>query len=110
MGSNIRYVYTEQGVMDMRHVQAAYTNTQSLMSSGVPGSVAGATTYAAGVGVELTQAMGIGNPSYGYPGTSAFSPEDIPSNAFGIAGARSTSNFNSFVQQIKAPNSCRGGY
>jgi uncharacterized protein RhaS with RHS repeats len=106
--SDIRFVYTDSGVIDMRHAQAAFNSTNSLMSSGVPAGLAGATTYAAGVGVELLQGVGLGSKSYGQAGSSSFSSEDIPSNSFGIEGAKNNSSFNNFVGNIKQPNACNG--
>ena len=36
IGPDLRFVYTESGVIDMRHAQAAFENTRSLINSGVP--------------------------------------------------------------------------
>ena len=107
MNSNFRYVYTDQGVMDMRHVQAAFQQTNNFMSQGVPYPVAATGTYGLGLGLEFTQALGMGTPSYGQPGSSAFSPEDIPSNAFGIQGASGYSNFNNYINSVPEARVCR---
>lgn len=105
--SSVRYVYTSQGVMDMRHVQAAFNTTQSMVNSGVPASIAGATTYGLGVAVEIRQAFGAGGqPSYGQAHSSAFSAEDIRSNVYGINGGKTPGSFNGFVNTIKDPLTC----
>ena len=94
---NYRYVQVGSQVIDMRHASAAYNQTNSLMGSGVPAALAGSITYLLGLGVEIDQTTGgrlatfsstPNQPSIGQSGSSAFSPEDIVSNVFGIGAAK----------------------
>jgi len=97
-----RYAIIGNQLIDMRHASAAYNKTKQLMSEGFPPEVASGATQILGFGVEIDQASGgrVSNifsnfdfsgrqPSLGKPGSSAFSPEDIPSNAFGAGTAAS---------------------
>lgn len=101
IGRDFRYIYTEKGVLDMRHIHAAYTNTQGLENEGVPKIVAHAITLALGLGVEIVQYM--------KNNSSAFSPEDLPSNSLG-AGGGNYNSFNSLINGISEPKECKSGY
>ena len=115
IGADIRFVYTESGVIDMRHAQAGFESTRSLIELGIPTEIAEGVVSMAGIGVEVPQ---LGSGIYGsgenllsqeqtsFGLESAFSSEDLPSNSFGISGARDNLNFIDFVNSIEENNSC----